>query len=146
MDWSYIAGFFDGEGNIKVNKISDKEGPIKSYQIAIRFYNSNLELLNKIKDFIGYGAIYSSKKKPPAGIVHELTITKKSHVREVLQKLSEYSHDKKGKINFILKNFDFSRNNNLSFDLNGFYKLTTRKNVEKFYVSRPLKKTNRLTE
>ncbi len=139
MDWSYVAGFFDGEGNLKVNKIFTKDGLVKSYQIAIRFYNSNIDILKKIQIFIGYGAVYSNKRVSLQDIVHEFTITKKEHVKEVLQKLSEHTHDKKDRIDYILKNFDFSRNNNLSFDLNGFHKLTTRKNVEKFYVNRQLK-------
>ena len=131
MDWSYIAGFFDGEGSISVSKISKKQGKIRAYQILVRFYNSDLDVLNKIKEFLGCGKIYQNNKKTDdRNILYELTISSKSQVQNILINLLKFSISKKEKINYILKNFNFGYNNNLSFNLDKFHSLTLRKNVD----------------
>jgi len=136
MDWSYVSGFFDGEGNISVSKISRK-GKVISYQVLIRFYNSDLNILNNIKGFLGYGKIYKNNKKTDdRNDLYELTISSKPQVQKVLTILSTYSISKKEKIDYILKNFDFGYNNNSLFNLDEFHSLTSRKNVNKFYVKK----------
>ncbi len=56
MDWSYIAGFFDGEGNFKIGRIKITKGKI-AHQLQIRITNTNKEVLEEIKRFVGYGWI-----------------------------------------------------------------------------------------
>jgi intein-encoded DNA endonuclease-like protein len=51
---SYIAGFFDGEGTI--NNSSGNR-----YRITIP--QTNKEVLERIKDYFGFGSIYETKKK-----------------------------------------------------------------------------------
>lgn len=48
MNWSYIAGFFDGDGCITKEKI---------WRIILT--NTNKKVLESIRDFIGFGRIYS---------------------------------------------------------------------------------------
>ena len=136
MDWSYIAGFFDGEGNLHINKILNKDKKIKAYQIAVRFYNSDIVVLSTIKEFLGYGVIYSNKRESKPDGVYELSITSKKDVKNTLLHLEKHSISKKAKIIYLLTNFNFERNNNSGFDLETFHKMTERKNAHKFYVER----------
>ena len=53
MDWKYIAGFFDGEGSISHNG--------RGYRITIP--QTNLEVLEIIKDFCGFGGTISVTKR-----------------------------------------------------------------------------------
>ncbi|KKN39998.1 hypothetical protein LCGC14_0737690 [marine sediment metagenome] len=62
MNWSYIAGFFDGEGNFHIGRIKMNSGKIAHY-LQIRFYNSNKELLERIKKFLGYGWIFTRTRE-----------------------------------------------------------------------------------
>jgi hypothetical protein len=62
MDWSYIAGYFDGEGtaNIVPNHGHD------SWKFSIVFSNTNLESLEAMRKFSGdLGAIYTYDRKRP---------------------------------------------------------------------------------
>ena len=123
MDWSYLAGFFDGEGNIHFNKIKNK-----SYQILCRLYSSNENVLLEIKNFIGFGKIYMAKSTG----IYELTISDKNSNLIFLKSICAHSILKKRLINFVLENYDFNKGgNNLSFDIIGFHSMITRKNVEK---------------
>lgn len=88
MDYSYIAGFFDGEGNI--NKFKSKG---RTYY-QLRMYQSGdkgLKLLKEIKEFLGYGNLYVKKyKNPKWKDVWELTISNKSCVRDFKNKVGKY--------------------------------------------------------
>jgi len=53
MNWSYIAGFFDGEGYCK------KQGKYSVIQIT----QKDKGILEQIQHFIGYGHIYRKDKK-----------------------------------------------------------------------------------
>ncbi|PJC44969.1 hypothetical protein CO038_00980 [Candidatus Pacearchaeota archaeon CG_4_9_14_0_2_um_filter_39_13] len=125
MDWPYLAGFFDGEGNIHFNKIANK-----SYQVLCRMYSSNEEVLLRIRNFLGFGNLY---KKKSTGMC-ELTISNKENNLLFLKSIHPYSIIKKQTIEFVLGNYDFKRGkNNLNFDISAFHKLITRKNRERFY-------------
>jgi len=65
MDWQYIAGFFDGEGNLHLHFVKNKT----QLQLMGRLYSSIINVLSKIKDFIGYGYIYSNKKIMKIGLL-----------------------------------------------------------------------------
>lgn len=138
MDDSFVAGFFDGEGNISLNKISKKQGKVRAYQVVIRFYNSDLNILEKIRDFLGCGKIYKSKIIEGRNILYELNIYSKSQVLSVLTRLSLHSISKKEKIDYILKHFNFGYDNNASFNVDEFHSMTTRKNVREFYVKKEM--------
>lgn len=53
MDWSYIAGFFDGEGSLTHNG--------RGFRITIP--QTNEEVLNKLRDFSGIGYVIKLKKR-----------------------------------------------------------------------------------
>lgn len=53
MNPSYIAGFFDGEGTLNVS----------NNRWRINIPQTHFGVLNEIKDFVGYGSIYKTKKK-----------------------------------------------------------------------------------
>jgi hypothetical protein len=53
MNSGYLGGFFDGEGTVYET----------SGKVRISIPQTEFEVLNKIKDFVGYGQIYETKKK-----------------------------------------------------------------------------------
>lgn len=122
MDWSYIAGLFDGEGNIHFNKVRGR------FYILSRIYSSNEKALLRIKEFIGFGSIYMAKTG-----VFELTIIKKENNLSFLRAILPHTLIKKEIINFVLENYKFNYgDNNSGFDIVKFHSLVTRKNVEKY--------------
>ncbi len=126
MNWDYIAGFFDGEGNIHINKV--KNAPV-TFAILIRIYSSQVEILNEIKYFIGFGAIYQKKSNG----IYELTFTKKNQVKEFLENIKDKLIIKKSQVNFLLENYNFNIGfSNSIFDIDKFRSFITRKNVENF--------------
>ena len=122
MNWDYIAGFFDGEGNVHILKI-------KSNQLAVvvRMYNKEVEVLNKIKEFIRFGNIYIKEKTG----VSELTIAKKSDIKIFLENIRHKLITKKKQVDYLLDNYKFDVGvNNFSFDVDTFRSFITRKNQE----------------
>lgn len=136
MNWDYIAGFFDGEGNVHIHPIRGPKGP-KAYHLLVRIYSTNKEVLGKIWEFLGNrGNIYIKKftiDNIDRNLLYELTITKKEDCLFILRNIVDYCIIKKDQVDYLLKNFSFLRgNNNLSFDLDKFRSFNTRKNVNKF--------------
>lgn len=123
MDWSYIAGFFDGEGNFHM--VFTK----KSIQIVCRMFGDSIKVFEEMIKFMGFGTIYRRKKEEH---VPELTITKKEYVKTFLENILPYLILKKEHAEFILSNYNFNRHNNLDFDRETFYSFIKRKNVQKF--------------
>lgn len=82
MDWSYIAGYFDGEGHVSLHQMN-RGG--KSMQRALTWYNSHLESLESMRDFMGCGSIgqKAGTNKP----VYTLCITRRSELVPVLNEL-----------------------------------------------------------
>ena len=124
MDWNYIAGFFDGEGNLHINALK-KKGKIIAYQLRIRIYSSDEKVLLNIQKFLGSGKIYLKRISG----VYELNLLKKKEVLGFLKNIQEKVILKKNQVDFVLKNYGFEKENNLSFDIDGFRGFITRKNV-----------------
>jgi hypothetical protein len=95
MDWSYLAGFFDGEGNLHVIKVK------KWYFFQIRMYSTDLFILEEIKEFLGYGRIYSRKRVKNHNIMHELYITKKELIMKFLENILPFLKIKKKQAEFM---------------------------------------------
>lgn len=91
----YIAGFFDGEGN--VNKILVKG--CRQYQIRMwQAGEKGLKLLKEIKNFLGYGHILKEdrrSKHPTWSILYHLAITKKSEILDFKHKIGKFCRLKK---------------------------------------------------
>jgi len=122
MDWSYIAGFFDGEGNFHI--IFTK----RSIQLVCRMYGNSINVFNEMVNFMGFGKIYSGKGRTP-----ELVIAKKEDVMDFIEGVSPFLILKKDHALFLLKEYNFGRDNNLDFDIDKFHEYPQRKGKEKFY-------------
>jgi hypothetical protein len=125
MDWSYITGYFDGEGNLHVTEVKGK----KAYHLQIRIYSSDDKSLKEIQKYLGYGNIYWRKTTG----VGELTITRKEDCLDFLNHIKELVILKKEQVDFLLRHYSFERVNNLNFDLDGFRSFIKRKNVVRTY-------------
>lgn len=123
MDWSYIAGFFDGEGNFHI--VFTK----KSIQIICRIYGNSVEAFNEMIEFMGFGKIYYDKRDIR---VPELTITKKEYVKAFLEGIIPYLIVKRDHAKFIFSEYHFERHNNLDFNREFFYSFVKRKGAHKF--------------
>lgn len=119
MDWDYIAGFFDGEGNINLIKNNKKH----SYYIQIRLYSSDERVLLEIKNFIQKGQIYKTKKSSATNFIYELTTINKLDVKFFLENVADKIIIKKEITEYVLTNFNFERNNNQWFDISPFRNL-----------------------
>lgn len=136
MDWSYIAGFFDGEGNFHTRLNRKKQ----SYQLLIRMYGCNKELLKEIQKFLGYGSIYTKRKDSEnRSACYELTISNKKHTKDFLLKIKDLLIEKKSQAEFLLNNFVFEYNSNKNFDIDMLRSFITRKNISKFRKNHTIK-------
>jgi hypothetical protein len=128
MNWDYIAGFFDGEGNLHINRSNINVNGSPNYAILVRIYNSSYEVLQEIKNFIGFGNIYKKLNG-----VFELTFCKKSDVNSFLTSINGKSILKKEQIDYLMKNYDFSvgKTNN-KFNLEKFRSFISRRNSDRF--------------
>jgi hypothetical protein len=73
MDWSYIAGYFDGEGHVSMH--NSKRGTVVS---GLSWYNTNLSSLEKMQDFMGIGHIRQCKQQSHQNKPgHVLSVTRK---------------------------------------------------------------------
>jgi len=145
MNWEYLAGFFDGEGNLRAGLIKKR-----FYQIMVRFYSTNKEVLEKIKEFLGdMGHIYTkkaSRNNPNRNIVYEFVVTKKEGCLFFLKNIFPHSIIKKNQIKYLLENFDFLKGHktrrghtNTYFDIDKFRSFNTRKNTDKFIKNHSIK-------
>ena len=132
MNWAYIAGLFDGDGNLHLNFVKNKT----QLQLLCRIYNTNIEVLEKIKEFIDYGHIYANKKiNKEWTVVHALTISKKKDVFSFLKNISPHLIIKRNQVNYALKNYKFGRESNVDFNIGIFRSFTTRRNTHKFTIN-----------
>lgn len=58
MNWNYIAGFFDGEGSVVIQK-----NRAKYLRIIITVPNTDLNVLQEMKEFTNLGNIYKVTKR-----------------------------------------------------------------------------------
>jgi len=119
MNWDYIAGFFDGEGNINIVKNQVK----RSHGIQLRLYSSDEKVLLEIKNFLRKGQMYKVKRFPATNYIYELTITKKKNVQFFLKNILNRVIIKRTIVKYVLKNFNFERANNREFDIPSFRNL-----------------------
>jgi hypothetical protein len=122
MNWDYIAGFFDGEGNINIIKNNQK----LSYYIQIRLYSSDERVLLKIKEFIQKGQVYKVKKSSATNFVYELNLSNKTDVKFFLENLVDKIIIKREITEYVLAKFSFERDNNREFDISIFRNLNQR--------------------
>ena len=88
-DVAYIAGFFDGEGCIRIKRASQGGN---SYYIWVAITNSNKSILDYIADIFG-GSVKKAEKTPNKTIYH-LLITS-SEATDMLKILLGFLREKK---------------------------------------------------
>jgi hypothetical protein len=82
MNWSYIAGYFDGEGHVGLHTQTGRRGKVTT----LNWYNSHRESLQAMRDFIGTGYIGFGNGKGYGGfdgskkVVYVLRISRKMHI------------------------------------------------------------------
>jgi hypothetical protein len=123
MDLDYIAGFFDGEGNLHISRVGSLVNGLPKLQIRVRFYQKNREILNIIKNYLKFGTIYENRG------LFELTIYRKEEVKAFLEMIKDKVYLKREQVKYILTNFHFEDGNNAFFDIEKFRKPIIRKNV-----------------
>lgn len=88
MTWSYIAGYFDGEGHVNLHLT--KRG---DWTRGLAWYNTHLPSLEAIRDFIGAGRIQSRQPKGTAlgkKLQHTLHVTRKLDLIRIIDALEPY--------------------------------------------------------
>lgn len=83
IDWGYVAGFFDGEGNLHMNE--------KTSMVQLRFDNTCKEVIREIQKFIRCGRMSNrGREKPHHKDRFRLTISNHSEALSVLEKMLPY--------------------------------------------------------
>ena len=99
---SYIAGFFDGEGNISILKRNQYLGGNGSYGIILGFTNRDLPVLQWILQYY-YGSLFEKKRY---SIKHsksfELRITQKKILKRLLLDIYPFVRIKRKQVELAL--------------------------------------------
>lgn len=97
MEWSYVAGYFDGEGSAR----------FKATLVEISFANTHTGSLNAIKDFIGCGTIYKHWSKERdfirASKCYTLSISRHQDVLRVAKEMLPHSIIKAEKLAVLIQ-------------------------------------------
>lgn len=101
MNWSYVAGFFDGEGCIS-SSFSKSRLP----RVGITITQKDPHILELISNFLGFGQVGLDKKSwGDCGI---LRITGASDQRKFLQGILPYVIGKKSQVDLALRLIDLN--------------------------------------
>lgn len=96
MNWEYIAGFFDGEGCVSHLK--------NQWRISVG--QNTKEVLQEIRDYIGYGTIYKEySTQYTQGVHYRLQIFRKKEVYAFLSTILPYVIVKKERVMYALTYF-----------------------------------------
>jgi hypothetical protein len=83
INWAYVAGFFDGEGNLHMDKHTST--------VQLRFDNTCLEAIEKIREYIKCGTISNrGRQKPHHKDRYRLTIANHLDVLHLLERMMPY--------------------------------------------------------
>lgn len=125
----YIAGLFEGEGSIQLNKIL-VYGKILQYRGNVQFTNTEPEIIQKFVDYCKANNwnrhVYTDKREGKSKICYVVTITKIEHRLAFLETISPYFVGKKRKeadvvIRFLRLRNALKRNENRRSEINGRY-------------------------
>lgn len=107
MDWSYVVGYFDGEGTAGVYKIARSSAP----KVEITWHNTHLESLQRIRDFIGCGIIRERSQKKPgypgAKAMYSLVVATKSDIARIVPLMIPLSIIKREALQNVLAKCDY---------------------------------------
>lgn len=80
MDWSYIAGYFDGEGHVS-NHLTKR----RTRTHALCWYNTHRPSLESMRDFMGAGKVYVTRALPNRPINYVLRVTARRDLLRILE-------------------------------------------------------------
>jgi len=90
VDWSYLAGFIDGEGSIIIF-----DNP-RNRRVTLSIPNTDKEVMLKIHKFLQYGTLIEYDRKPNKWkIVYIYKISEHKTVLKILKKLEPFLITKK---------------------------------------------------
>lgn len=125
----YIAGLFEGEGSIQLNKIL-VYGKILQYRGNVQFTNTEPEIIQKFVDYCKVNNwnrhVYTDKREGKSKVCYVVTITKIKDRLAFLETISPYFVGKKRKeselvIKFLKLRDALERNNSRRNPENGKY-------------------------
>lgn len=88
MNWAYIAGYFDGEGNVLRQRVAGK----RKYAPALTWYNTHKESLEAMQTFMGCGRLRARKRSSTKHkVCYVLQITKAADLRRIIPLLLSHS-------------------------------------------------------
>ena len=96
-DVAYIAGFFDGEGCIRIKRSSQGGN---SYHIIAHITNSNLEILEYVKNI--FGGKIRKQERTPNKTIYNFYITC-SEANDMLKVLVGFMREKKKQAELAIK-------------------------------------------
>lgn len=109
-DWAYLAGFFDGEGCISVQKSKSYRNPLnpaKYYTVRLSTANTNKDVIDYLEKLWGQKLrVYTRKMSDPRGNrrpCYHLECDKKDAVITFLKGIYPYSIIKKRQIELALR-------------------------------------------
>jgi intein/homing endonuclease len=121
VNWSYISGFFDADGSIKLKSK-------KYFRPSIEFYNTEISILLQIKEFIKNslhieGKIYTPKlKKIHHTPCHVLSYSSYADVIKLSNKLKSIHPKKSHRLKITYKLKKLTNTSLHSYKINAFYK------------------------
>lgn len=125
----YIAGLFEGEGSIQINKIN-VYGKILQYRQAIQFTNTEPEIVQRFVNYLKVNAwnyhVHIDKRENKSRLCYQVSITKLKDRITFLEKLSPHFAGKKRKeselsLKFLRLRIALERNNNRRDEKTGKY-------------------------
>ena len=85
MDWSYIAGYFDGEGHVGLHAHGTRPN---SKVVSLTWYNSDKQSLDDMQAFMGVGrVVLGSQSGLGTKPMYELVISSKLHMLYALDNM-----------------------------------------------------------
>jgi len=110
----YLAGILDGEGCIRITEIYDKKRDYYGYGCRIHITNTNLKVLEFIKNYTELGKIHLEKqsKFEQYKAVYVWYISHRKDIKEFLNIIIEHLIIKKEKANLMLEFVNLLENRN----------------------------------
>ena len=100
MDWSYVAGYFDGEGTVRLNEVPSRPGYLLT---GLSWANTHLESLEAIRDFISCGTIRPKARREHYRPGYELVVNRADDVLRVGEQMLPHLIIKRARLKEMLE-------------------------------------------